>query len=272
MTVGLFSVREFGAVVTGGASGIGLAFSEALAENGARVAILDLDSKSLNEQVDRLAAKGLDVRGFELDVTNRQAIDQTFASIAAEFGRIDVVFANAGIDPGIGFANPDGSRSEAGAIENYEDERWDRNIDVNLNGVFATIRAAARHMKRGGGGSIVVTTSIAAYLNEGMIGAACMAAKAGAAHLTRNAALELARYNIRVNAIAPGFVVTNIGGGWLKQPDVQKTMGAIIPIGRMGNTEDLKGLALFLASQASSYITGTQIPIDGGGSLGMRLG
>ncbi|KWV48484.1 short-chain dehydrogenase [Bradyrhizobium macuxiense] len=266
----MFSVKGYGAIITGGASGIGLAFAEALAEGGARVAILDLDSNSLNLQVNRLSAKGFDVRGRELDVTNRKEIDQAFAHIAAEFGKVDVVFANAGIDPGIGFSNPDGTRSQEGAIENYEDERWDRNIDVNLNGVFATIRAAARHMKGSGGGSIVVTTSVAAYLNEGMVGAAYMAAKAGAAHLARNAALELAHFNIRVNAIAPGFIVTNIGGGWLKQPQIQKSIGDMIPIGRIGSADDLKGLALFLASQASSYITGAQIPIDGGGSLGMR--
>ncbi|WFU41486.1 SDR family oxidoreductase [Bradyrhizobium sp. CB82] len=141
-----------------------------------------------------------------------------------------------------------------------------RNIDVNLTGVFATIRASACHMKRGKGGSIVITTSVAAYLNEGMTGAAYMAAKAGAAHLMRNVALELALHNIRVDAIAPGFIVTNIGGGWLKQAGVQKSMAAAIPIGRMGTTEDLKGLALFLASPASGFVTGVQIPINGGGS------
>lgn len=266
----LFSVRGYGAIVTGGASGIGLAFAEAMAEAGARVAIFDLNSKSLNEQIDRMSAKGWDVRGCELDVTNRRAVDDAVAKVAAEFGRLDVVFANAGIDPGVGFLGLDGNRPEEGAIENYDDARWDRNIDVNLNGVFATIRAAARHMKRGRGGSIVVTTSVSAYLNEGVIGAAYMAAKAGAAHLMRNAAFELAHYNIRVNAIAPGFVVTNIGGGWLKQTEVQSSIAATIPIGRMGKTEELKGLAIFLASPASSYVTGAQIPIDGGMGLWMK--
>ncbi|MCA1375515.1 MULTISPECIES: SDR family NAD(P)-dependent oxidoreductase [unclassified Bradyrhizobium] len=271
MMIERFSVKGYGAIVTGGASGTGLAFVEALADSGARVAILDVDSISLGKQVDRLSARGLDVRGHKLDVTDRKAVDQVFAEVAAEYGRLDVVFANAGIDPGIGFSNPDGSPSEAGAIENYEDERWNRTIEIHLNGIFATIRAAARHMKRGGGGgSIVVTTSIAAYLNEGMIGAAYMAAKAGAAHLARNAALELAPHKIRVNAVAPGFIVTNIGGGWLKQPEVQNSIGATVPIGRLGDADDLKGLALFLASPASSYITGAQIPIDGGVSLGKR--
>jgi NAD(P)-dependent dehydrogenase (short-subunit alcohol dehydrogenase family) len=135
---------------------------------------------------------------------------------------------------------------------------------------LATIRASARHIKRVKGDSIVVTTSVAAYLNEGMTGAAYMAAKTGAADLMRNVALELAPYNIRVNAIAPGFIVTNIGGGWLKQAGVQTSMAAAIPIGRIGTIEDLKGLALFLASPASGFVTGVQIPIDGEGSLGMR--
>ncbi len=117
-------------------------------------------------------------------------------------------------------------------------------------------------------GRIIVTTSMAALSIEACIGASYMAAKAGAAHLMRNAALELAKYQITVNAIAPGWFVTNIGGGWMHKKEVQDEVAQWVPLRRVGTTEDLKGLALFLASPASSYITGTQITIDGGSLLG----
>ena len=154
------------------------------------------------------------------------------------------------------------------ALENYSDERWNHVIDVNLNGVFATVRAAARHMKPRKSGRIIVTTSVAAFQCEPAIGSAYMAAKAGAVHFMHNVALELAGYNITVNAIAPGFFVTNIGGGHAKHPAVQQAVARTLPMRRVGFPEDIKGLALFLASPASGYITGQQISIDGGWTLG----
>ncbi|MBV8973888.1 MAG: SDR family oxidoreductase, partial [Sinobacteraceae bacterium] len=156
----------------------------------------------------------------------------------------------------------------AGALESYSDERWNRVIDVNLTGVFATLRAAARRMKSQRSGKLIVTTSVAGYQCEPAIGSAYMAAKAGAAHLMRCVAHELAAYNITVNAIAPGFFVTNIGGGHAKDPEVQRSMAAVMPMHRVGFPEDIKGLALFLASPASAYLTGQQITIDGGWTLG----
>ncbi len=116
---------------------------------------------------------------------------------------------------------------------------------------------------------MIVTTSVAAYTCEPAIGAAYMTAKAGAAHLMRMIALELAADNITVNAIAPGFFVTNIGGGHAKAPAVQQAMGKLIPMHRVGFPKDVAGLALFLASPASAYLTGQQISIDGGWTLGV---
>jgi NAD(P)-dependent dehydrogenase (short-subunit alcohol dehydrogenase family) len=267
-----FTVQGYGAVVTGGASGLGLGFAEGLAENGARVTILDVDAKRVTDETRRLGDQGFDVRGEVLDVTDHAALDKAIDSAAAAYGRLDVVFANAGIDSGPGFL---GSwvgavrpRRPEGALENYTDERWNRVIDINLNGAFATMRAAARHMKPRKSGRIIVTTSLAALLVEPAIGSAYMAAKAGLAHLTRSVALELAAYGITVNSIAPGFFITNIGGGHAKNPEVQRSVARIIPMHRVGFAEDIKGLALFLASPASAYITGQQIVIDGGWGLG----
>jgi NAD(P)-dependent dehydrogenase (short-subunit alcohol dehydrogenase family) len=134
--------------------------------------------------------------------------------------------------------------------------------------VFATLRAAARHMRPRKAGRIIVTTSLAALKTEAVVGAAYMAAKAGAAHLMRNVALELAADNITVNAIAPGFFITNIGGGHAHNPDTQKAIARHVPMHRVGFPPDMAGLALFLASPASGYLTGQQIVIDGGWGLG----
>jgi len=265
----MYKVDGYGVIVTGGASGIGLGFTEVLAENGARVTMLDIHQERLDHETRRLRDKGWDVRGMNVDVTDHGALDRAFDETARLYGRLDVAFANAGIDPGIGFVTLDRSRRLSdGAIENYADERWNHVIDINLNGVFATIRAAARQMKPRKSGRIIVTTSMAALYIEAGIGAAYMAAKAGAAHLMRNAALELAKYNILVNAVAPGPFITNIGGGWMHTKQVQDAFSAGVPLGRAASTEEMKGLALFLASPASSYITGAQIPIDGGCLLG----
>src|ERR1035441_1955857 len=128
---------------------------------------------------------------------------------------------------------------------------------------------AARIMRPQRSGRMIVTTSVAAYQCEPAIGAAYMTAKAGAAHLMRMVALELAAYQITVNAIAPGFFATNIGGGHAKQPQMQAAMSKAIPMHHVGLPEDMQGLALFLSSAASAYVTGQQISIDGGWALGV---
>jgi NAD(P)-dependent dehydrogenase (short-subunit alcohol dehydrogenase family) len=268
----LFNVAGYGAVVTGGASGIGLALTEALAGNGARVTMLDVHPQRIESETKRLRGAGVDVRGKVVDVTDHKALDAAVDEAAREYGRLDVVCANAGIDSGAGFVGSwvgtERKRVAEGALESYTNERWNRVIDINLNGIFATARVAAKHMKPRKSGRIIITTSLAATHIEPAIGSAYMAAKAGAAHFMRAAALELAAYNITVNAIAPGFIVTNIGGGHAHNPDTQKAVGKIIPMHRVGFPEDLEGLAIFLASPGSSYITGQEIIIDGGWGLG----
>jgi len=268
-----FDVAGFGAIVTGGASGLGLAYGEVLAAHGARVTLIDLDADAVDAEATRLQGEGLDVRGAVADVTDHETLDRVIDEAAEAYGRLDVAFANAGIDPGIGYvgawAGDARPRVEEGALEHYSDERWDRVIDINLNGIFATARAATRHMRPRGFGRIVVTTSLAATRVEPVIGAAYMTAKAGARHLMHTIALELAAYGITVNAIAPGFFITNIGGGHAHNPEVQAALAKDIPMHRVGLPDDIKALALFLASPASEYITGQEIVIDGGWGLGV---
>ncbi|HEX3291259.1 MAG TPA: SDR family NAD(P)-dependent oxidoreductase [Gaiella sp.] len=268
-----FDVAGFGVIVTGGASGLGLAYGEVLAAHGARVTLIDVDEGALRAEVMRLVDEGLDVCGAVADVTDHAALDRAIDEAADTYGRLDVAFANAGIDSGVGFvagwAGSDRPRVEEGALERYTDERWNRVIDVNLNGIFATSRAATRHMRPHGYGRIVVTTSLAATKVEPVIGSAYMAAKAGARHLVRCLALELAAYGITANAIAPGFFVTNIGGGHAHDPELQAMVARDVPMHRVGRPDDVKALALFLAAPASAYVTGQEIVIDGGWGLGI---
>jgi NAD(P)-dependent dehydrogenase (short-subunit alcohol dehydrogenase family) len=269
----LFNVTGFGVIVTGGASGLGLAYAEALASAGARVTLIDVDEAALDGHVTRLSGEGLDVRSAVADVTDHAALDRAIDGAAEAYGRLDVAFANAGIDPGVGFvgawAGAQRPRVDEGALELYTDERWNRVIDINLNGIFATARAAARHMRPRRFGRIIVTTSLAATKVEPAIGAAYMTAKAGARHLMHTIALELAADGITANAIAPGFFITNIGGGHAHHPEVQAAIAKDIPMHRVGQPDDIKGLALFLAAPASEYITGQEIVIDGGWGLGV---
>lgn len=268
-----FDVTGFGVVVTGGGSGLGLAYGEVLAAHGARVTLIDLDAAGVEREVSRLSGQGLDVRGAAADVTDHETLDRVIDEAASEYGRLDVAFANAGIDPGPGplgsWAGSQRPRVPEGAIEHYSDERWNRVIDINLNGVFATARAAARHMRPRKFGRIVFTTSLAATRVEPVIGAAYMTAKAGARHLMHSLALELAADGITVNAIAPGFFVTNIGGGHAHDPDQQAAIAADVPMHRVGLPDDIKALALFFAAPASGYITGQEVIIDGGWGLGV---
>ncbi len=264
----LFDISGKVAIITGSASGLGLSIAEAMAENGARIALFDLNQDGLEEAADRLKKTGADVLMKTVDVSDRDQMRRSVDSVADEFGGLDIVFGNAGIGGGPGFIGFDGSRNAAGEIDSISNEQWDRVLAVNLSSVFITIQSSAFHMKKKRAGRIIITTSVASFRNQSWVGTPYMPAKAGAAHLVRQAALELAHYNITVNAIAPGAFATNIGGGRLKSEHISQVMSKRIPLGRVANPNEIKGLALFLASPASDFITGAEIPIDGGASLG----
>jgi NAD(P)-dependent dehydrogenase (short-subunit alcohol dehydrogenase family) len=264
----LFAISGKAAIVTGAASGLGLSIAEVLAENGARVALFDINGHGLEEAARRLGKIGPDVLIKTVDVSDRNQMRRGVDAIADKFGRLDIAFGNAGIGAGPGFMGLEGSRNADGEIGSISDAQWDRVMAVNLNSVFTTIQSCAFHMKKQRAGRIIITTSIASFRNQGWVGMPYMPAKAGAAHLVRQAALELAHYNITVNAIAPGAFATNIGGGRLKSENVSSAMSKRIPLGRVADPCEIKGLALFLASPASSFVTGAEIPVDGGASLG----
>jgi NAD(P)-dependent dehydrogenase (short-subunit alcohol dehydrogenase family) len=264
----LFAVRGLAIVVTGAASGIGLAISEAMAANGAKVTMSDREQEKLDAEVARLRDDGLSVRGSVADVTNPEDMRRLFDETVAADGRLDVVFANAGISGGPGFLRTDNSRNPDTAFENIPADLWKRVFDTNVGGVFATLQAAIPHMKAQGGGKIVITSSISSMRIEQHVGATYVASKAAVGQIVRQTAIELARYNINVNAIAPGPAITNIGGGRLKDAEARAPFERLNPMHRIATPQDMQGAALFLASPASNYVTGIHVVVDGGFLLG----
>ncbi|MGH1331763.1 MAG: SDR family NAD(P)-dependent oxidoreductase [Paracoccaceae bacterium] len=261
----LFNVAGLSVVITGGASGIGLGFARAMVENGALVALFDLDADALSAAQKAL---GDDVLALCVDATDADSLKAGFAEVVAARGGLDVVFANAGISGGPGFAAPDGSRPEGREIEALDPALLDRVLSVNIGATFRTIQAAVPHLKRRGGGRIIVTSSISASMTELLVGAPYVASKGGVGMLVKQAARELAAHHILVNAISPGPVVTNIGGGRLKEAETRAPFERAAPLGKIARTEDLYGAALFFASPASAHVTGAEIIIDGGTMLG----
>jgi NAD(P)-dependent dehydrogenase (short-subunit alcohol dehydrogenase family) len=243
-----FDVRGLRTVVTGAASGLGLAIAEAMADGGAQVTLVDVDADGLSEAGARLG----DVRTAVVDVADSAAVERLFF----EQEGVDVVFANAGVSREAGVLD------ERGGLGNLDDDTWRTVLGINLDGVLFTMREAARRMKEQGSGRIVVTASTAGIGTDPFVGYSYSATKAAVIMLVRQAAFELARHGVHVNAIAPGPFRTNIGGGAPPIPD--EAWESIVALGRLAEPEELKGVALLLASPASSFMTGAVIPVDGG--------
>jgi len=256
----LFDVRGTVALVTGGGSGLGKAMATVLVECGAHVVVADRDQERLERVEEELSAFGR-IEAERLDVTDQTAVDALVDGVVARHGRIDAAFANAGIARGTGPGHP------TGQLDTFDLPDWAALFEVNLYGVVYTLRAAARHMKRQRSGSIVVTASTAGLRADPLVSYSYVVAKAGVINLTRQAALDLARWRVRVNAIAPGPFRTAIGGEGPRDPASDATWSSVVPLGRMGEPHEIQGLTLLLASPASSFMTGGVYPVDGGALL-----
>jgi NAD(P)-dependent dehydrogenase (short-subunit alcohol dehydrogenase family) len=254
----LFDVRDARVVVTGAASGLGFAMAEVMADGGARVTLADIDPGMLEEARGKLAERGATVRSHQLDVADRSQVDGLIDGVVSDQGGVDVVYANAGISREPGFTDPEGG------LDAIDSEIWGAVLGVNLTGVVYTMSAAARVMKPQGRGKIVVTASNAGLKIEPLVGYSYAATKAAVIQVVRQAAIELGPHGINVNAIAPGPFRTRIGSGQLPSPEVEQLWADLIPLGRMAETDELKGLVLLLGSPAASFITGAVILIDGG--------
>lgn len=272
----LFDVRGQVALVTGGASGLGYAFAEILVQAGANVVVADWDEAALKHAVsslgDAAAAAGREppaegspglpvVSGRTVDVSDARAVHDLVDGIVGAHGRIDIAFANAGVARGRPPMLPEGWLDDM-SMPDYETL-----INVNLHGVVYTVQAAAKHMKRQKSGSIVTTASTAGLRNDPFTPYSYTIAKAGVVNFTKQAAHDLARWGVRVNAIAPGPFKTHLGGKGPTSAEAEAMWNAVVPLGRMGNPSEIRGLALLLASPAGSFMTGGVYPIDGGALL-----
>ena len=262
----LFDVSGRTYVVTGAASGIGLAIAETLLANGAQVCLIDRDADRLAAVTAELQVSSGRSSSTAVDVADAEGLRQAMDAFVGRTGRLDGMFANAGISGGPGFGTPAGA--SIGQIENQVVKDWQGILDINLIGVVNSVQAAARTMRRHDRGSIVITASIAGMQAEPFVSYAYAVAKAAVIQFTRQSALELAPHGIRVNAIAPGFIKTAIAGGRLHDPTVEAALVRRIPLGRLAAPWEVQGVALLLASDAGAYLTGTVIPVDGGLLLG----
>ncbi|MCC3415996.1 MAG: SDR family oxidoreductase [Microcoleus sp. PH2017_29_MFU_D_A] len=250
------------AVITGGGSGIGRAAGILIAQEGAKVAIIDRILETAQETVRELVNQGGCGLAIAADVADSKHMQQAFETIFDEYQRIDIVFANAGIN---GVWSP---------IEEIEPDEWDRTININLTGTFLTVKYAVPYLKKQGG-SIVITSSINGTRSFRKVGATAYAcSKAAQVAFAKMLALELAPSHIRVNVICPGGVLTAIDQSTVKRHLDRILVPAdcikdVIPLtdNTAGSSEEIAQLVLFLVSDASSFITGTEVWIDGGGSL-----
>lgn len=233
------------AVVTGSTRGIGRAVAEALAQAGATVGIVGRDKAKADEVAQAI---GNGAKGFAADVTNTETVTKLIEDAEKEFGGIDILVNNAGI-------------TKDNIVMRLKDEDWDAVLDANLRGAFASIRAASRGMMKKRAGRIINITSIIGLIgNKGQANYA--ASKAGLIALTKSVAKELASRNILVNAIAPGFIETDMTAAMTNE--ARTSLAGAIPLERLGTPQDIAGAVVFLASDYASYITGQVLVVDGG--------
>ena len=247
-----FDLKGSRAVITGGAGGIGLASAEALAEYGAEVVICDVNSSALQSGREALAKKGIDAQAVVLDVTKSWEVGNVADSLNAE-RPVDILVANAGI------ALPD-TPAEA-----MSDSDWNKVIDINLNGAFWSCRAFGRHMVERRRGSIVTLGSMSGLIsNKPQRQVNYNASKAAVHHMTRCLAGEWAALGVRVNSIAPTYVDTLMSRGGMEDPALYPTWMEYTPMKRVGRADEIAAIVLFLASGASTVMTGAVVVADAG--------
>ncbi len=240
------------AFVTGAASGIGRATAVAFAREGARVAILDLTEEALATTAEAVRATGAEVLVLACDVAKPEQVEAAIAEVVATFGRLDVAFNNAGVE------------NTAAPVAEIALEEWDRILNINLRGTFVCMKHELAQMVRQGSG-VVVNTSSGAGVRGVAGGASYAASKHAIIGLTKSAALDYAKANIRVNAVLPGNIETpmmdRFTGG-----DIQKAID-LEPVGRLGKPEEIADAVLWMSADLGAFVTGAAIAVDGGWSL-----
>jgi len=250
-----FSLEGKKAMVTGAAQGIGRALALGLARAGADVAILDMNLDGAQKVASEVRGLGRDAVALEADVSKKADVKTGISAVIEEFGRIDILVNNAGTITQI-------------PAEKLDEESWNRVIGVNLTGVFLCCQAVGKEMIKQGSGNIINISSFCSQVNsKGTYQASYNSSKAGVAMLTKTLAAEWAPHKIRVNAIAPGFTATQMFKRDREQLNDSDVLLSLVPVGRFQYPEDLAGVAVFLASDASGYVTGHELVSDGGLTL-----
>lgn len=251
MVIDLFSVKDKVVCISGSSRGLGKAIAQGFAERGANVLISSWDRNELTSTQQEFEAQGLVVESVVLDVRNQADCQRFVATALEQYGTLDVMICNAGTD----IIKP---------AEQYEEQEWDKILDINLRGYYFCAQFAAQHMLNVGRGSIIMTSSIAS--SAGIPGLAPYAAsKGGINQLVRTMGVEWAQRGVRVNAIAPGYIENIMADVKFDADDpYQKRVVTFTPMGRRGTVNEFLGAYLFLASEASSYITGEILYVDGG--------
>ena len=250
----LFDLSGRSALVTGGGRGLGRFIAEGLAEAGAHVFVASRKRASCERAAAEITAHGGRATALEVDVAKPESVDALVAEVLARTPRLHVLVNNAGF-------------AWAAPFFDFPLDGWDRTFAVDVRGVFWLSRQVARHMRDAGGGSIVNVSSLSAYFgatDEEQPVVAYMASKGAVEGLTRAMAVKLAPYGIRVNSLAPGPFDTDMLDHVKKDPATLAKHNAQVPLGRPGGADDVKGAALFLASDASSFVTGATLRVDGG--------
>jgi NAD(P)-dependent dehydrogenase (short-subunit alcohol dehydrogenase family) len=250
-----FKLHGRAALVTGAGQGIGRAFAHALGEAGAAVAVVDLNRATAEATGDELLAKGIDAIALAIDVTKADQAQAMVDAVVAKWGRLDIAMNNAGMGEWVD-------------SENVTEAQWDRMLDLNLKAVFFCAQAEAKAMLAQGYGKIINTASMSgSIVNWPQHQAAYNISKAGVIHLTRSLAAEWAPRGVRVNCISPGYTQTALVDKLLETPIGQRMAPQWMsrtPMGRFAQVTDLQGAAVFLASEASDFMTGSDVVIDGG--------
>ncbi|MEF3694389.1 MAG: 3-oxoacyl-[acyl-carrier-protein] reductase [Candidatus Cloacimonadota bacterium] len=244
----MYKFEDYSVLITGSARGIGYALAERFASSGATVLILDLSPEAVETAVNKLREAGHKAFGYIGNVTDSAAMDALFATIVKEHGKLDCLINNAGV-------------TRDNLMLRMKEEEWQLVLDINLKGSFICTQKAFKHMMKQRKGSIINISSVIGIMgNAGQANYA--ASKGGLIAFTKSCAKEFASRNVRVNAVAPGFIETEMTA--TLPDDVRAEYAKVIPLNKMGSSDDVARLCIFLASEDSSYITGQTIAVDGG--------
>ncbi len=252
--MGFFDLEGKVAIVTGGNRGIGFAVAEGLAKAGATVVIANRNGDAGQAAAQVIRDSGLKAAAIPTDVSEKTSVENLVAGVMAEYGKIDILVNSAGV-------------IDRGPVEDFSEAQYDFIMDINLKGLFLCCQLVGKQMIKQGKGKIInISSNVSEVIQPGRVVYA--ASKAGVSHLTRGMALEWAKHGINVNAVGPGPTITELNRKYFEDnpADLQERIDSI-PMARVGDPQDMVGAAIFLASDASNYVTGQTLLVDGGSTL-----